>query len=184
MGTEIAVPFFGPLILIGVAVLIVTAVRSRKRPTSNNSFLGLGRKRVALGYLGITAALVAYSYLETVRLSQTKVSRGDVTSLEASQYFFGWFLNIFCLVTPFMLILTTVVGLPILAALRRLQFASVLGVTLSALLLAAAISLWLSPDYLPNALLAGLIGVGFALPARLPWVRSSAMPANQRLERP
>jgi hypothetical protein len=113
-----------------------------------------------------------------------KVARGDVTSAEAARYFLGWFLNIFCLVTPFMILFITVLGLPLLAALRRIGFASVLGALLSGQLVAACFSLCFSSDYISNAVLAGLLTMGFVLAARLPWLRSPAMPANQRLERP
>ena len=160
----------------------------------------MGSSRIALGYLGALLALVAYCYIETADLSRTKVARGDVTAAEAAQYFSGWFLNIFCLMTPFMVFFLTALGLPLLAALRRINFASIVGAMLSSQVLAACFSLptVLSPynqwcdshvlqcfasAYASNAILAGTVTAGFVLAARLPWWRSLAMPANNALER-
>lgn len=198
MGTEIAVPFFGPLILIGTAILLYLAIRSRRSPVTGSSMLGLGWSRIAIGYLCSLLALVAYCYMDTTDLSRMKIARGDVTAGEPSQYFFGWFLNIFCLVAPFMFILMTALGLPLLSVLRRVRFASVLGTMMLSQLVAACFTwIFLSPytDWCKahellcfktanksNAILAGLLTAGFALGARLPWLFSSAMPANNRLE--
>ena len=141
MGTEIAIPFFGPLIAIGTVVLLYIAISGRRRTITGASAFDLGRSCIALGYLGVLVALVAYCYVDTAELSRTKIARGDVTAAEASQYFFGWFLNIFCLETPFVIFFVTVLGLPLLSSLRRIRFASVLGVMITSQLLAAAMLL-------------------------------------------
>jgi hypothetical protein len=199
MGTEIAVPLFGPLIGIGLIVLLYVAIVGRKVSINKLPTRGLGRRRIALGYLGAIAALAAYSYIDTTEISRIKVARGDVTTTEAAQFFFGWFLNIFCLSTPFMILLMSALGLPLLSALRRIRFASMVGVMMSGQIVAAFLTwLFLSPytewcrshELLcfqaankSNALLASMLTAGFALGARLPWLYSAVLPANDRLER-
>lgn len=152
-----------------------------------------------MGYLGAIAGLVAYSYIDTAEISRIKVARGDVTSMEAAHIFFGWFLNIFCLSTPFMILLMSALGLPLLSALRRIRFASLVGAILSGQLVAAFFTWLFLPPYTEwcrshellcflsanksNAILASMLTAGFALGARLPWLYSAAMPANNRLER-
>jgi hypothetical protein len=198
MGTEVAVPLFGPLIVIGVLVLLYVAIRGHKSSVDESPTLGLGRSRIALGYLGAIVGLVAYSCVDTVEISRIKVARGDVTDMEAAHFFFGWFLNIFCLSTPFMILLMSALGLPLLSALRRIRFASLIGALLTSQIVAAFFTwLFLSPytewcrlhELLcfqsankSNAILAGMLTLGFALGARLPWLYSAAMPANNRLE--
>jgi hypothetical protein len=198
MGTEIALPVFGPLIGIGLAILLLVAVRGRRSTVNKTRTLGLGRSRIALGYLGAIAGLVAYSYIDTVDISRIKVARGDVTAPEAAHLFFGWFLNVFCLSTPFMVILMSALGLPLLAVLRRIRFASLLGAMMSGQIVAAFFTwLFLAPytDWCQshellcfqsanksNAILASVLTAGFALGARLPWLYSDAMPPNNGLE--
>jgi len=199
MGTEVAVPLFGPLIVIGVIILLYVAIRWRKLPFNKSAMLGLGRSRIALGFLGAIAGLVAYSYIDTTEISRIKVARGDVTAAGAAHFFFGWFLNIFCLSTPFMILLMSAVGLPLLSALRRIRFASLIGALISGQIAAAFFTwLFLSPytewcrshELLcfqsankSNAILASMLTAGFALGARLPWLYSAAMPAKNRLEK-
>jgi hypothetical protein len=199
MGTEIAVPLFGPLIVIGVIILLYVAIRWRKVPINKSPMFGLGRSRIALGYLGAIAGLVAYSYIDTTEISRIKVARGDVTATEAAHFFFGWFLNIFCLSTPFMILLMSALGLPLLSALRRIRFASLVGAMMLGQIVAAFFTwLFLSPytewchshELLcfqsankSNAILASMLTAGFALGARLPWLYGSAMPVKNRLER-
>jgi hypothetical protein len=150
-----------------------------------------------LGYLGAIAGLVAYSYIDTAEISRIKVARGDVTSMEAAHFFFGWFLNLL----PFDSIYDPphVGGLPLLSALRRIRFASLVGAILSGQLVAAFFTWLFLPPYTEwcrshellcflsanksNAILASMLTAGFALGARLPWLYSAAMPANNRLER-
>jgi hypothetical protein len=198
MGTEIAVPLFGPLIVIGVIILLYVAIRWRESPVNKSPMFGVGRSRIALGYLGAIAGLVAYSYIDTTEISRIKVARGDVTATEAAHFFFGWFLNIFCLSTPFMILLMSALGLPLLSALRRIRFASLVGAMMLGQIVAAFFTwLFLSPytewchshELLcfqsankSNAILASMLTAGFALGARLPWLYSAAMPVKNRLE--
>ena len=193
MGTEIAVPFFGPLIAIGIAILLYLTVSGRKAAITGSSKLGLGRTRLALGYLGALIVVAIYCYVDTTDLSHTKVARGDVTPVEAAQNFWGWYLNIFCLMTPFVIFFLTAVGLPLLAVLRRFRFASVLAAMLCSQACAAFISLYSYNDYCDshrlacfrfnfasNSILAGAVTAGFVLMARLPWLRSAPMPKQPK----
>src|SRR5579862_4635225 len=120
MGSEIAVPLFGPLIIIGVAVLLYLAVFGRRSAPPEIGLLGLGRRRIAAGYLGVLLVLVIYNYLDTLDLSHGKVASGEVTPKVAAQYFWGWYFFGICLTTPFVVFFVTVIGLPLLVLLRRL----------------------------------------------------------------
>jgi len=68
MGSEVAIPLFGPLILIGVMTLFYLAIFGRRPASSESALLGLGRRRLAMGYLGALAVLAAYNYIDTVDL--------------------------------------------------------------------------------------------------------------------
>ncbi len=188
MGTEIAVPILGPIILIGVVFLAYMAVSGRNQPISETSALGLGRSRLAFGYLGVLVAALLYSYWDTVELSKYKIAEGHVTPAEADEYFWGWFLNLFCLATPFIYFFLTVVGLPLLKVLRRLGLLSVLGAFLASQALAIVIAGYavISPygdwcsanrlscgidEYWEAAPLLGVVAVAFALTSRLPWLK-------------
>ena len=199
MGSEAAIPLFGPLIIIGVATLLCLALFGRRVPPES-ALLGLGRRRLAMGYLGALAVLAVSNYIDTVDLSHTKVTRGDVTDAEAAQYFWGWYVFGLCLVTPFVIFFLTVLGLPLLALLRRLRFASVAGGVAASLLVALCLSLFVTvldnqwchshlwkcsvANFTDTAILAGALALGFVLAARLPWWRSAPMPANNRWRGP
>jgi len=189
MGSEIAIPVFGPLIVIGVVGLVVLAVAGRRPGPRESALLGLGTRRLAMGYLGALVVLAAYNYIDTVDLSHTKVTRGDVTAEEAGRYFWGWYVFGLCLITPFVIFFITVFGLPLLALLRRLGFASVLGGLVMSQLVAFCLSLCITlldnqwchshaltcflRNLMPTAALAGALAFGFAVAARLPWWRSA-----------
>jgi hypothetical protein len=186
MGSEIAIPVFGPLIIIGVVALLFLAIAGPR--SADSATLGLGRRRLAMGFLGTLVVLAVYNYIETVDLSRTKVTRGDVTGAEAAQDFWGWYVFSLCLTTPFLVFFITVLGLPLLALLRRLGFASVLGAIaasqLAALFLSLCVTfldnqwchahLWkcLLSNFTSTAILVNALTLGFVLAARLPWWRS------------
>lgn len=201
MGSEAAIPFFGPLIIIGVMALLYLAIFGRKPVSSESALLGLGRRRLAMGYLGALAVLAAYNYIDTVDLSHTKVTRGDVTVAEAARYFWGWYIYGFCLITPFAIFFVTVLGLPLLALLRRLRFASVFGAVAVSQLVSLCLSLcvvlffenqWCDShrwkcfysDFTPTAALACALTFAFVIAARLPWWRSPPVLADNRLRGP
>jgi hypothetical protein len=176
------------LILIGVVFLAYLAMSGRHRPVSEKSTLGLGRSRLAFGYLGVLVAALLYSYWDTVELSKYKIAEGHVTSAEADEYFWGWFLNLFCMATPLIYFFLTVVGLPLLKLLRRIGLLSMPGVFLASQAVALVVAgfVAISPDsdwcssnrlmcgtgrYWEVAPLLGLVAVAFALASRLPWLK-------------
>jgi hypothetical protein len=200
MGSEIAIPVFGPLIIIGVVALLFLVVAGRRPASAESATLGLGRRRLAMGYFGVLIVLAVYNYIDTVDLSHTKVTRGDVTGAEAARYFWGWYLFGLCLITPFAIFFFTVLGLPLLALLRRLGFASAIGGLAVSLPVALCMSLCVTlldnewchahlwkcslSNFKDTAILAGALTLGFVLAARLPWWRSPPMSANNRCRGP
>lgn len=195
MATDFAVAYFALPVLIGIVLLIGIALLGRKHVTTSDSFLGLGRGRLALGYLGSLAALLAYSFVESILHGRTKVELGHVTAAEASQHTPGWTLYLFILLTPFVVFFLSVLGLPALAVLRRLRFASVAGALITSQLIAALFSAWpavfphnqwcgshrldcVGGAYVSAALLSATVALGFSLAAWLPWIRSPSMQAN------
>ena len=64
MGAEIAVPVFGPLIAIGIAILLYLTVSGRKAVVTGSSKLGLGRSRLAPGYVGALIVVAIYRYVK------------------------------------------------------------------------------------------------------------------------
>jgi len=199
MGSEVAIPLFGPLIIIGVMTLFYLAIFGRRPASSESALLGLGRRRLAMGYLGALAVLAAYNYIDTVDLSHTKVTRGDVTAAEAASYFWSWYIYGLCLMTPFAIFFVTVLGLPLLALLRRLRFASVCGAVAVSQVVALCLSLcvvlflenqWCDShwwkcfysDFTPTAALACALAFAFVTAARLPWWRSPPMPTHKSSE--
>ena len=188
MGSEIAPFLFGPILIFCAGLLIFLAISGRRRVVTSNSTLGLGRSRLALGYLAVLVVCLAYSYWDTINLSNMKVARGDVTQLEADQYFWGWYIYGFSLTTPFYLFYLTALGLPALAILRRLGLMSVVGACicgqLVAFLMALLVLLFFANDwcrlnaaqcvvsnYTASAPLALSMAVAFALATRLPLFR-------------
>lgn len=190
MATDFAVAYFWLPVLIGIVVLLAIAFIGRKRPSTNTSFLGLGRSRIARGYLGAMAVLFIYSAIDSVILGRTKVALGHVTAAEAHRLTPGWTLYLFILMVPFVVFFLSVVGLPALALLRRLRFASVAGALIASQVFAALLALWpavspynlwcethrlecISGAFVSASILSAAISLGFALTAKLPWWRGS-----------
>jgi hypothetical protein len=180
MGTEIAGPVFGPLTLLGLVILLYLAISGRKAVVTETSPLGLGKSRIALGYLGVMLALAMCTYVDTIRLTDLKVQRGDVTRLYGQQAFVGWYLELYFLSVPLIFAAVTVFGLPLLALLRRIRLASLLGTLLVGQLAAATLARAFDTSLLDHSLWAAAVTGGFALGARLPWLRSPSMRVNYR----
>lgn len=190
MATDFAVYYFALPVLIGILVLFVIAFAGRKRVTSSKSFLGLGRSRIAFGYLGSLLALLIYSAIDSVVLGRAKVALDEVTAMEAHKLTLGWTLYLFILFTPFVVILLSVVGLPTLAVLRRIRLASVSGALVASQLAAASFSVWpavypsnlwceshrlqcVGGAYTSASILCATVALGFGVGSRLPWLRGS-----------
>ncbi len=189
MGTEIAPVLFGPILIFCAFVLVYLAISGRHRVVTSKSTLGLGRSRLAFGYLAVLMLCVVYAYVDTIYLSEMKVARGDVTQLQADQYFWGWYIYGFSLATPFYLFYLTAFGLPALAVLRRFRFMSIVGVSIGsqviasllallALLLSVSADRWcelnvvrcVASYYADSAPLALVMALAFAVGARLPFL--------------
>jgi hypothetical protein len=81
------------------------------------------------------------------------------------------------------LFLFTFVGLPVLAALRRLRMASTAGAMAAAAVVGALLGLWWGASILHFALLSGAFALGFSAAAKLPLLRSQRLEANNEFER-
>ena len=91
---------------------------------------------------------------------------------------------------PFVVFLLSIVGLPALALLRRLRFMSVSGALIASQLVAALFALWpavspinlwcethrlecISDVFVSASTLSAAVTLGFAVAAKLPWLRGS-----------
>jgi hypothetical protein len=185
MGTEVAIPVFCPLTLLGILALLYVMYRSRRAEVTDSSILGLGRFRLASGYLGLLLAIALCSLLDTIALSSAKVREGEVTQAYADGAFFSWFLNLYFLAVPFLVVTVTMFGLPGFAVLRRVRLASVLGAVLIGLMFLAVLAVCFRsfPGW-SDAVWATTVPVGFGFGAGLPLLRSQALPANLRWSGP
>ena len=183
MGTEwvipvLGLPFFGSLIL-----LAVLDIRHRRVVPEPARTLGLGRGRIAQGYLGVMAAsLCIASWLMWGQL-QWGLSSGNYPRESASAYAVELFLFYFISLGTFTLVGLTVLGLPVLALLRRVRLLSALGLGLMAAIVCALLY-WRGAPAAEAVLGCLLLAAGFSLAARLPLVRSAQVPANKTLEQP
>ncbi|WP_449302066.1 hypothetical protein [Pseudoxanthomonas mexicana] len=190
MATDFAVAYFWLPVLIGIIVLLGIAFIGRNRRSTSTSLLGLGRSRIARGYLGALVVLFIYSAIDSVLLGRTKVALGHVTAAEAHRLTPGWTLYLFILMAPFVVFLLSIVGLPALALLRRLRFMSVSGALIASQLVAALFALWpavspinlwcethrlecISDVFVSASTLSAAVTLGFAVAAKLPWLRGS-----------
>ncbi len=188
MGSEFAPVLFGPVLVLCAIFLVYLAVSGRHRPVDVKSTLGLGRSRLARGYLAVIVVCLAYAYWDTVALIEFKVARGDVSQAEASQNLWGWFVYGFTLSAPFNLLFLTALGLPTLSLLRRIGFMSVAGVGVASQVIALILVILLmllfendwcrantvqcmARDYGETGVLALLMALAFSLAAKLPWLK-------------
>jgi hypothetical protein len=181
MGSEIAGPVFAPIVLIVVIILTTVAIRGRRRLVSEASTLGLGRSRIALGYLGSLLASIPVALWMARDDAQSHVANHLMSADEAARFQPGWALTFYFLVTPFVLFLTTVVGLPVLALLRKLRLASVVGALGASLIVSVGLSFWIDSTSVADVVILETITAGFVLGARLPWIRSAALLRREAL---
>ena len=188
MPTDFAFSWFFIPTLVALAVNTVVAVTARQ-PLDGNAFLGLGTKRIALGFLGAMAALLAYSIVDSVVLALTKVELGHITRAEMPHKIPGWSIYLFVLVALPVTVVVATVGLPLFALLRRVRLASFVGVAVLALGYAGlrgwAVFQWPYNSWCSSHLEACVMGslmevsaftvpiaLGFGVGARLPLIRS------------
>jgi purine-cytosine permease-like protein len=189
MATDFAYAAFLLPVLICIAVLIALAVIGSPSKQNDTAFLGLGRVRLARGYLGAIFVTLICSAIGSTQLGFTKVSLGHITDAELRQLLPGYIFYFFVLTVPFVLAALTVVGLPALAILRKLRALTIIWASAGALLFSAVVGArtMLSPynrwctthllecgaqSMFSCALLAVPVTLGFFLAARIPLRRT------------
>jgi hypothetical protein len=195
MPTDFAYALMLIPVLAGIAALIVVAIFSPKVPVGVG-FVGLGRRRIALGYLGALAATLAYSFINAVQLMLWKADQGHISASEAQGRFFSTTLYLFVLYAPFVIGFLSIIGLPFLQVMRRLRVATVAGAVSLAIVLVAAITcftlafpynLWCGShawqcgkETFESAFAFAIpVALAFAIAAGLPWLRNApGMPNN------
>jgi hypothetical protein len=181
MGSEIAVPVFGPIVLICTIALVIVAISGRRRVVSTASILGLGRTRLALGYLGALVASVPVAIWMAWDDAKFKVGNHYITAEAAAKYQPGWSLTFYFILAPIAMVLITVLGLPLLALLRRVRLASIVGVLAASLAIAVILSYWMDSVSFEDLAIFETVTAGFVLAARLPWIRSPKLPPSESL---
>lgn len=175
MGSEIALPVLGPIVLIGIAILIVAAISGRRRQISERSFLGLGRTRIASGYLGSLVAVVPVAFLMARDDACFQVANHYITAEAAARYQPKWTLEFYFMTATFTIVLITIIGLPTLALLRKIKMASAVGITGACLVIVTILSFWLNSISAQDIGVIAAVTACFALAARLPWIQSPAL---------
>jgi hypothetical protein len=173
MGTEIALPILGPIVLIFATAMVVVAIKGWHRPTSTASTLGLGRSRIARGYLGSLAACIPIGVWMARDDGRFQVARHYISAADAARYQFGWSLEFISMTAYFTVVLITAVGLPILMLLRKVRLVSVIGAMCASLSVACLLSCWVGEAPVENMVIFLTITAGFVLAAQLPWIRSA-----------
>ncbi len=187
MATDFAVSYFFWPVLVGTALLVLLAVAAKRREPGQG-FLKLGIRRLAFGYLGALGGLALYALANTYLIGLEKVALGHIAADELPSWIPPWSLYLFILITPFVVLMMTVVGLPLLALLSRYGGGSLVGILLVAALgslayatyvFAAPYNQWCEANLVPCAGRALVdvgapslvVALGFGLAAGLPLVR-------------
>ncbi|PZQ21824.1 MAG: hypothetical protein DI562_20240 [Stenotrophomonas acidaminiphila] len=190
MATDFAFAAFLWPVLLCIGFLLVLAVFVKPAPPPGDALLGLGRVRLARGYLGAVLATLICTAVSATRLGFDKVALGHISSTELQQLLPGYILYFFVLTTPFVLGLLTIMGLPALAALRKFNAMTVAWASIVALLFSIALgALTILKPYnqwcathlaacgvessFSTALLALPVAIGFTLAARIPLWRNA-----------
>ena len=158
MGTEAAPIVAGIPFAVCLVVLLVFALTERNRSDRPERILGLGRGRLARGYLGALGVVLILSILDASPQRRLEI---------ALLYDFpGYGLMLVAFLT--------LLFLPILALLRKFGFASLLGVCCVGVGIAGGAGLAFDGVVLLPAAVGGILAVAFSLAADLPLVRSHA----------
>ncbi len=189
MLSDFGVIFFWPVI-VGSAVLLIFALVA-KPSQPGQGVLRIGGKRLTFGYLGILAATALYVVADTYFLGVEKVALGHIPADELPTRIAGWSLGLFGFVSPIVLFLVTLFGLPLFALFSKHGWGTLLGVVLIAAICSVAYTAYVfvfphndwCQSNLGPCLAKSLVGfgmpaltvaVGFGLAARLPIVRRPA----------
>ena len=193
MATDFAFAAFLIPVLLGIGALVFLAFFRKPPVNSESAFLGLGRVRLARGYLGATSATFICSAISATQLGFNKVALSHITNEELRHLLPGYLLYFFILAMPFVLFGLTIIGLPAVAMLRKMKAMTVLWLVAVAVLFSAAMGIltmliphnqWCASHLLRcgadsaffSVLFTVPVVLGFALAARIPF-RSSASAA-------
>lgn len=188
VGAEFAYLFLLPELFCILALVVFAAMPSRPS-ASEPLMLGLTRRRLALGLLGVVAVVLACALIDAAVTTQEKVELQHIARADAVDPMLSYAALIFAILLMLMAALSLIFGLPIAYALYRVRLFSMAGVTACATLVAlgcgaffvpvpmnpwcathawecsATMSLWAAAVAVPSA-------IAFGLGARLPWLRS------------
>jgi hypothetical protein len=110
-----------------------------------------------------------------------KVENHYLSAEDAARYQPGWSLTFYCILTPIAIFLITVLGLPILALLRKVRLTSVAGALGASTVFAIVLSYWVDSATAEDIGIWEVLTAGFVLAARLPWFISPKVPARESL---
>jgi hypothetical protein len=177
MGTEWVIPVLGVPLLGFLLLLVVEVIRGSRIAIADERVLGIGRVRIATGYLGALAAtLIVAAWFMQGQL-RWGLQSGNYPKDAAAAYATELLLFYFISLGVAVIVLTTVLGLPLLAGLRRVRLASVAGLGLVTTILAGCISWLADGPILEPAGVCALVAIGFGLGAGLPSLKSPSMRA-------
>lgn len=180
MGTEAVIPFLGIPFLLCLVILIALALQREDDRDTTARTLGLGRKRIAAGYLGaLFVAVFVAAWLMQGQL-RFRLENGNYPRTELWAYAFELQLFYFILCGWSALFVLTLLGLPGLALLRRPGAAPVAGFVAGAILAGVLLALWWDRPVLQSAFISACVALGFAFGAKLPRLISPAMQAGKQ----
>ncbi len=189
MATDFAYAAFLFPVLLCIVVFLCLAV-GKPATFAETTFLGLGRVRLARGYLGAILGALISAAISATELGFNKVALGHISNTELRQLLPGYILYFFVLSVPFALAALTFVGLPVLATLRRFRAMTVIWASVAALLFSVALGIftmrnpynqWCTTHLIEcgaksvfsTMLLALPVVFGFALAAKISWRRNT-----------
>jgi hypothetical protein len=181
MGNEGLLAIFIFPVSLGILALLYLALFSEQQTKARSGTLGLGRRRIAAGFLG---AIFAVLVLTTIAEFSDAYSRG------MPQNAFNWSFSSFIIATPFVITAIIILGFPLYSWLRRFRLESLFGcflvalflsITFAALFLFFPHNLWCESNPIQCVarrfssvfVLAASCAVGFGIFARLPLFRTN-----------
>jgi len=188
MGLDgVVIMFFLPVI-IGVIAFLVIGLKA-KSTEEGKGVLKIGIKRLAFGYIGVTAAMALYAIIEASILGLKKVEQGHIVADKLLAWIPGGSLYYFVIFETISIILLSALGLPLFYLTSKIRLGSIAGtiiialaisVVYSAIIFANPYNIWCASN-IGTCTIRALIGagipsviaaLGFGLGARLPLVKS------------
>ena len=131
MATDFAFVYFLPPLALAIIVLAITAIIPDN--IERTRFLQLGRRRSAIGYLGVLIVVFLFSIVDSIRVGLWQESQGYIEASRIPELLLGWSIYQFVLVAPLAIFILTLVGLPIFALLTKYRILSVATLVLLAI---------------------------------------------------